>query len=410
MILAVIILLSWLFLLWFSADKLINSSVRVAKIFKLSPLFIGLTILAIGTSAPELFLSAMSAINWSWSLSVGNIVGSNIFNLWFILWLSAVFAPIVIQKKLVYRDWIFLFLISCLLFVFLRDHKILWREWAVCLGLLVCYNWYLWVKKDPMEEVWNANGVELPEIKNFWYLFVCIFALSIININTENWFNIGFWLSTYSVIFMCVILILFCVSMFNKKKQRRKEHENWILLNITKIIASIGLLIMSSDVIVASAVYVATVIWVSEWAIWATIIAAGTSLPEMAATLAAIIKKKYDMWVWNVIGSDIFNILWIVWISSVITELDLSPKCLAWSCDSVLWSLMYDNIFSMFILILTLVVTLIFMRTWWKLSKSEWLFLFLFACLRMAFELVPQYFRILSHFLVYSLTFTIFCV
>ena len=104
MILAVIVLLLWLFLLWFSADKLINSSVRVAKIFKLSPLFIGLTILAIGTSAPELFLSAISAINWSWSLSVWNIVGSNIFNLGFILWLSAIFAPILIQKKLVYRD------------------------------------------------------------------------------------------------------------------------------------------------------------------------------------------------------------------------------------------------------------------------------------------------------------------
>ena len=392
MIRAIIILILWLFLLWFSADKLINSSVRVAKIFKLSPLFIWLTILAIWTSAPELFLSAMSAINWSGSLSVGNIVGSNIFNLWFILWLSAIFVPIVIQKKLVYRDWFFLFLISCLLFVFLRDQKVLWREWAICLALLFGYNWYLWIKKDPMEDAWSSGTIELPEIKNFLYLFACIFILSIININTENWFNIGFWLSTYSVIFMCVILILFCVSMFNKKKQRRKEHENWILLNITKIIASIGLLIMSSDVIVASAVYVATVIWVSEWAIWATIIAAGTSLPEMAATLAAIIKKKYDMWVWNVIGSDIFNILWIVWISSVITELDLSPKCLAWSCDSVLWSLMYDNIFSMFILILTLVVTLIFMRTWWKLSKSEWLFLFLFACLRMAFELVPQYF------------------
>ena len=392
MIRAIIILILWLFLLWFSADKLINSSVRVAKIFKLSPLFIWLTILAIWTSAPELFLSAMSAINWSGSLSVGNIVGSNIFNLWFILWLSAIFVPIVIQKKLVYRDWFFLFLISCLLFVFLRDQKVLWREWAICLALLLGYNWYLWIKKDPMEDAWSSGTIELPEIKNFLYLFVCIFILSIININTENWFNIEFWLSTYSIIFMCVILILFCVSMFNKKKQRRKEHENWILLNITKIIASIGLLIMSSDVIVASAVYVATVIWVSEWAIWATIIAAGTSLPEMAATLAAIFKKKYDMWVWNVIGSDIFNILWIVWISSVITELDLSPKCLAWSCDSVLWSLMYDNIFSMFILILTLVVTLIFMRTWWKLSKSEWLFLFLFACLRMAFELVPQYF------------------
>ena len=392
MALAIIVLLLWLFLLWFSADKLINSSVRVAKIFKLSPLFIGLTILAIGTSAPELFLSAMSAINGSGSLSVGNIVGSNIFNLWFILWLSAIFVPIAIQKKLVYRDWIFLFLISCLLFIFLQDQQLLWREWAICLGLLVCYNWYLWIKKDPMEEVWNANGIELPEIKNFMYLFTCIFILSIVNINTENWFSIEFWLSAYSIIFMCVLLFLFFLSVFNKKRQRRREHETWILLNITKIIASIWLLIMSSDIIVASAVYVATALWVSEWAIWATIIAAWTSLPEMAATLAAIIKKKYDMWVWNVIGSDIFNILWIVWISSIITPLHMTPKCLIWTCDTFLGSLMYDNIFSMFILILTLVVTLIFMRTWWKLSKTEWLFLFLFACLRMAFELVPNYF------------------
>ena len=392
MVLAIIVLLLWLFLLWFSADKLINSSVRVAKIFKLSPLFIGLTILAIGTSAPELFLSAMSAINGSGSLSVWNIVGSNIFNLWFILWLSAIFVPIIIQKKLVYRDGLFLFLISCLLFVFLWDQQLLWREWAICLGLLVCYNWYLWIKKDPMEEVWNANGIELPEIKNFMYLFVCIFILSIININTENWFNIKFWLSAYSTIFMCVLLFLFFLSLFNKKKQRRKEHENWILLNITKIIASIWLLVMSSDIIVASAVYVATTLWISEWAIWATIIAAGTSLPEMAATLAAIIKKKYDMWVWNVIWSDIFNILWIVWISSVITPLHLTPKCLIWNCETFLGSFMYDNIFSMLILIFTLVITLIFMRTWWKLSKAEWIFLFLFASLRMIFEFAPQLF------------------
>lgn len=392
MVIAIIVLLLWLFLLWFSADKLINSSVRVAKIFKLSPLFIGLTILAIGTSAPELFLSAMSAINGSGSLSVWNIVWSNIFNLWFILWLSAIFVPIVVQKKLVYRDWFFLLFVSCLLFVFMRDHQLHWREWAICLGLLVCYNGYLWVKKDPMEEVWNANGVELPEIKNFMYLFAFIFALSIININTENWFDIKFWLSAYSIVLMCVLLFLFWLSMFNRRRKRRMEHENWILLNITKIIASIGLLVMSSDVIVASAVYVATVLWVSEWAIWATIIAAGTSLPEMATTLTAIIKKKYDMWIGNVIWSDIFNILWIVWISSVITPLHMTPKCLVWTCDTFFESLMYDNIFSMLILIITLMITLIFMRTGWKLSKAEWIFLFLFASLRMIFEFAPQLF------------------
>ena len=392
MILAIIVLLLWLFLLWFSADKLINSSVRVAKIFKLSPLFIGLTILAIGTSAPELFLSAMSAINGSWSLSVWNIVWSNIFNLGFILWLSAVFVPIAIQKKLVYRDGFFLLFISCLLFVFLRDQTILWWEWAVCLALLILYNWYLWIKKDPMEEAWNADGIELPEIKNFLYLFSCILLLAIINIDTQNWFNIKFWLSAYSIIFICIVLLLFFLSLFNKKKKRRKEHENWILLNITKIITSIGLLVMSSDVIVASAVFIAESLWVSQWAIWATIIAAWTSLPEMAATITAIIKKKYDMWVWNVIGSDIFNILWIVWISAIITRLDLHPNCLTWTCDSLWWYLMYDNIFSMIVLIFTLVITLTFMRSWWKISKSEWLFLFIFACLRMAFELAPKYF------------------
>lgn len=393
MILAVIILIIGLFLLWFSADKLINSSVRVAKIFKLSPLFIGLTILAIGTSAPELFLSAMSALNWSWSLSVWNIVWSNIFNLGFILWLSAVFVPIAIQKKLVYRDGIFLALISCLLFWFLWDQQVLWREWAICLALLIWYNWYLWFKKDPMEEADKSSIIELPEIKNFLYLFGCIFILAVTNINSENWFDISFWLSNYSIIFMCVILILFFLSMFNKKKKRRKEHETWIVLNIAKIVASIWLLVMSSDVIVASAVYIATEIWISQWAIWATIIAAWTSLPEMAATLTAIIKKKYDMWVWNVIGSDIFNILWIVGISSIITPLHLTPNCLAWECwNSILWSLMYDNIFSMIVLILTLAITMIFMRTWRKLSKSEWAFLFIFACLRMAFELAPKYF------------------
>ena len=75
---------------------------------------------------------------------------------------------------------------------------------------------------------------------------------------------------------------------------------------------------MSSDLVVNAAVFIAQTFWVSEWAIWATIVAAWTSLPEVAATLAAIIKKKYDMWIGNVVGSDIFNILWIIGISAVI--------------------------------------------------------------------------------------------
>jgi hypothetical protein len=70
----------------------------------------------------------------------------------------------------------------------------------------------------------------------------------------------------------------------------------------------------------------------------------------------------------------------------------MTPKCLVWDCDTFIGSLMYDNIFSMFVLIFTLLITLIFMRTWRKLSKTEWIFLFLFASLRMIFEFAPQVF------------------
>ncbi len=391
MVLAIFILVAGLALLWFAADKLINSSVRIAKFFKLSPLFIGLTILAIWTSAPELFLSAMSALSGNWSISVWNIVWSNIFNLWFILGLSAIVAPILIQKKLVRRDWFFLVFITCLLLCFLWDQHVMWREWAILLALLVWYNWYLWIKQEPIED--DSDTEELPKIKNFLYIFGAILILSIMTLNIEDGFSISWWFSLYSSIFMWVIAILFAISMRLRRDKKWTESKMWMILNITKLIASIGLLVMSSDIIVDSAVYIAQTLWVSERAIWATIIAAGTSLPEVAATLAAIIKKKYDMWVWNVIGSDIFNILWIVWISSIITPLQLTPTCLIENCESwVLSYLMYDNLFSMAILIITLIITLIFMRTNRKLSKAEWICLFIFACLRMAFEIKPDFF------------------
>jgi len=396
MVLAIILLVLWLWLLGFAADKLINSSVRIAKFFKLSPLFIGLTVLAIGTSAPELFLSAMSALSGNWSLSVGNVVGSNIFNLWFILGLSAIVAPILIKKKMVRRDGLFLIWVTSLLFVFLWDQTVTWWEWATLLALLVGYNWYLWIKKEPVEEEDNEWS-ELPKIKNFIFIFVWVLALALININTENWFHIdrGFS-SLYSPIFMAVVLVWFAISMFMKNKKWGNEEKNNMWLNITKLIASIWLLVMSADVIVDSAVFVAEQLWMSQWAIGATIIAAGTSLPEIAATLAAIIKKKYDMWVGNVIWSDIFNILWIAWISSVISNPLAIEKtsCIAeWLCNTPFWwTFFLDNMFSMLILIFTLAMTLIFMRTWWKLSKAEWAVLFLFACLRMAFEVSPQFF------------------
>ena len=395
MVLAIALLAIWLLLLWFAANYLVNSSIRIAKYFNLSALFIWLTIVAMGTSMPELFLSASAALSWNGALSVGNVIWSNIFNLWFILWLSAIICPMVISKKLVRRDWLFLVLITMIVFLMMWNQHVARWEWAILLALLVTYNAYLWIKKDVPSAEEEEEVIDKPKTKNFTYLFGCIVALSVLKIETLNWtLKLWFGISNISIIFIWILVLLFVVSMIRKKLWKKSELEMWMFLNIAKLVASLWLLVLASDVVVNSAIFVANYFWVSERAIWATIVAAWTSLPEIAATVAAVIKKKYDMWIWNVIGSDIFNILWIIWISSVIAPLNLTSNCLIASwCDGNFLSMLFrDNIFSLLILIATLIITLIFMRTWWKLSRKEWAILFLFALARMAFEIKPEFF------------------
>lgn len=393
MIGAFILLIVWLLILWFAANHLINSSVRVAKYFNVSALFIWLTIIAAWTSAPELFLSAMAALNWNGALSVWNVIWSNIFNLWFILWLSGIITPILIQKKLVYRDWIFLLFITGLIFVMLRDQTVLRWEWAILLFLLVAYNAYLRIKRDVPTE--DTEVPSTPKLKNFISLFVSIVVLSIIWTQAINWdFEITLSTSLYSNIFLIFLVLFFIIALLKKDIPQFNKNSKWIRLTVLKLIASLWLLVLSSHHVVNAAVYIAQVFWLSERAIWATIVAAGTSLPEIAATVAAVIKKNYDMWVWNVIWSDIFNILWVIWISSIIAPLHLNSTCLFLSdCNSGLFSMLFrDNMFSISILFFTLIITFIFMRTKWRLSKTEGMFLFLFATLRMVFEINPNFF------------------
>jgi cation:H+ antiporter len=186
-------------------------------------------------------------------------------------------------------------------------------------------------------------------------------------------------MSLYSGIFLGILALLFLVAIFKKDIPEFHDIGNGTLMNIIKLIASLGILVMASEHVVSAAVYIAQTFGISERAIGATIVAAGTSLPEIAATVAAIIKKNYDMGVGNVIWSDIFNILWIIGISSVIAPLNLTSKCVILTqCDTWFWQLLFrDNIFSVLILFLTLGVTFLFMRTGRKLSKREGIAYFL---------------------------------
>lgn len=392
MILAVIVLIVWLYFLAFSANHLINTSVRIAKHFNVSDLLIWLTILAIWTSAPELFLSWMAAVQWSGSLSIWNIIWSNIFNLWIILWVSALAAPVFIQKKLVYRDWAFLLAVTALIFIMLWDQHVALREWITLLTLLVWYNGYLIIKKEsPTDE---SIDVSVPKIKNFMYLFLWVALLAFININTsDGGFNIDFGMDWISEIFVALLFLMFVIIAFRRRIPWAKETSKWMLLNITKLIASIWLLVMASDVIVDAAVFIAQTLWMSEWAIWATIIAAWTSLPELATTITAIIKKKYDMWVANLVWSNIFNTLWIIWVSASIRPIELTPVCLLplWNCEGLL-HFFQDTSFSFMLLFLTMGLIVFFMRKDWKISKKEWLLLLIVSICVLAFEASPTFF------------------
>jgi Ca2+/Na+ antiporter len=149
---------------------------------------------------------------------------------------------------------------------------------------------------------------------------------------------------------------------------------------------------MASDVIVEAAVFIAQTLWMSEWAIWATIIAAGTSLPELATTITAIVKKKYDMWVANLVWSNIFNTLWIIWVSAVIRPIELTPECLLpWNCEWIL-HLFQDTSFSFMLLFITIWFILFCMRKDWMISRKEWWILLSISICVLAFETNPSFF------------------
>lgn len=311
MLIQISILATSLVVLGFSAKYLVNSSIKIARKWRVSEMFIGLTIVAIGTSAPEIAVSTFAALKGQGDLSVGNVIGSNIFNLGFILGLVAIIAPQIIPKKMVYRDSVVLLVATGMILFFMSDMKIVIWEGLILLGALLGYMALLAIKRDiPAKE---DNGV----------------------------------------------------------KATGKDYLIFLV--------SLAVLVKSSDFTVSSAVYIAEHFQVSAWAIGATIVAAGTSLPEVAISVIATLKRKFGLSVGNVIGSDIFNTFGIIGISSVIAPINLQFR------GQVLG--IADSIFSTLLLFATILLLMVFMRTGWRISRREGVIIFIIAILRIALEI-----------------------
>lgn len=278
-------------LLWFGADWIVDAAAAIARRFNVSELLIGLTVVAMGTSAPEFLVTFTAALKGMNDISLSNIVGSNIFNLGIILGLVAWLRPVPTHRAMLTRDGSLLICVVALiaLFAYSGDGLARWEGFTL-LAILISYLVTLAVRRPkdiPLEEIDDQH-------KATW-----------------------------------------------------KDYP--------KLLAGFVAVSGGGTLMVEAATNIASAMGVSTWAIGVTIVAAGTSLPELVTCLAASIKGKNDILVGNLIGSDLFNFAGVLGITSLLKPLVVSPDALTNLCFAVG----------------AIGLVLIFVRTGWKISRVE---------------------------------------
>lgn len=269
MILSIVAIVVGLFLLVWSADRFVDGAVGVARFFGMSTFLIGMVIVGFGTSAPEMVVSILSAMNDTPQLALGNAYGSNIANIALILGVTALIAPVVVQKQAMSRDIPVLIAMTALTVLLLVDGNVSLIDGAVLLVAFVAIMGFNILSELRAKRKRRKSG-GVSEVSEFE------------EIPTEG-VSIG-----RAVLYLLVGLVL---------------------------------LIVSSRMLVWGAVYMAHALGVSDLLIGLTIVAVGTSLPELASSIAAARRGENDLAVGNIIGSNIFNTLVVVGLASVIAPI-----------------------------------------------------------------------------------------
>ncbi|TWU56670.1 Inner membrane protein YrbG [Rubripirellula tenax] len=271
-------LLLGLVILVVGAELLVRGAVSLAEVAKISPLVIGLTVVAFGTSAPELAVSAVSSLKGDSAIALGNVVGSNIFNVLLILGLSAAIVPLSVSSQLVRLDVPIMIAVSVLAWLAALNGVIERWEGACMLLAFVLYTGWL-IRAGRRESQKNIDPLDA---------------------------------ST-------------------------KPSLRTLVLNVVLLFAGLALLVWGAKLLVDSATTIARSWGVSDIVIGLTIVAAGTSLPELATSIVAAIKGQRDIAVGNVVGSNVFNLLMVLATASIVSKsgVPVSPDVL-WFDGSVM--------------------------------------------------------------------------
>jgi cation:H+ antiporter len=278
--LTIVLALAGLALLVVGAEVLIKGASALAAAVGVSPLVVGLTVVAFGTSAPELAVSLLSAARDQADIAVGNVVGSNIFNILFILGLSALAAPLQVNQKLLRLDVPLMTGAAGLVWLLSWDGRIGWLDGALLSAGIVAYTVFA-IRQSRKE------GAEIQRE------YAEEFAAP-----TPGRGLIGSRLG-----------------------------------QVLLIAGGLGMLVLGSHWLVNGAVMVARALGVSELVIGLTIVAAGTSLPEVATSVMASIRGERDIAVGNVVGSNIFNVLAVLGFSSILSPRGVAVTSSAFAFD-----------------------------------------------------------------------------
>ena len=275
---------------YFGAEWLVKGSSRLSRDLGIKPIVIGLTVVAFGTSSPELAVSLTASIKGSNDIAIGNIIGSNIANIGLILGISAIVLPLKVEKILLKRELPLMIGISAALYFMAIDRKIGFVDGLLLFtGIVIFIGYQVYHTLNSKREFKNSmasnpvSKTDMPESTN--------------------------------------------------EEGRTERH---LLSNIVYIVIGLACLLVGSHVLVKSAIFIAGSFGISEMVIGMTVVAFGTSVPEMATSVVSVLKKESDICVGNVIGSNIFNILMVLGSVALVRPLNVERGTLFFEFPAML--------------------------------------------------------------------------
>lgn len=259
-----LLLLVGLLILLIGGKYLVDGAAAIAGKLGLSPGLIGLTVVSFGTSAPELLVSITAALKGASDIALGNVIGSNITNITLVLGISAIVFPIALPKSVIKKDYAFTLTVSILFFILALNGIISLVDGLILLVLLVLINLYFFKSIARIED--DPDDLDLQKLKSTPYYLTAIF-----------------------------------------------------------ILGGIAGLYWGSEMFVENAIVLAEQFGISDRIIGVTVIAIGTSLPELATSILAALKKHTDIALGNILGSNLMNILAIIGVTAVVKPISVSP-------------------------------------------------------------------------------------